>query len=60
MGEHSNKAELEIEQRLNELEKRLYSQDKRWKVIKNILVIIGSVWLALVLIGVIQFISSGS
>jgi hypothetical protein len=60
MGGPSNKSELEMEERLNELEKRLYSQDKRWKVIRNILLVIGSVWLALILIGVIQFMSSGS
>lgn len=60
MGGPSNKSELEMEGRLNELEKRLYSQDKRWKVIRNILLVIGSVWLALSLIGVIQFMSSGS
>lgn len=60
MGGPSNKLELEMEERLNELEKRLYSQDKRWKVIRNILLVIGLVWLALILVGVIQFMSSGS
>lgn len=56
----SGKSELEIEERLNDLEKRLYSQNKRWKVIRNILLVIGLVWLALILVGVIQFMSSGS
>ncbi|MEC2345371.1 hypothetical protein P9H28_14915 [Paenibacillus barengoltzii] len=60
MGGPSNKSELEMEERLNELEKRLYSQDKRWKVIRNILLVIGLVWFALILVGVIQFMSSGS
>ncbi|MFL0557308.1 MULTISPECIES: hypothetical protein [Paenibacillus] len=56
----SGKSELEIEERLNDLEKRLYSQNKRWKVIRNILLVIGLVWFALILVGVIQFMSSGS
>lgn len=49
----------EITNRLDQVEKQLSSQNKRWKTVKTILLIIAGLYLLLIVIGIIQFISAG-
>ncbi|GGG14693.1 hypothetical protein [Paenibacillus aceti] len=49
----------EITNRLDQVEKQLSSQNKRWKTVKKILLIIAGLYLLLIVIGIIQFISAG-
>ncbi|MNP82117.1 hypothetical protein D3C76_1806590 [compost metagenome] len=49
----------EIELRLRQLEKRMEFYDKRWRIMKRILICVFFIWLLLFLVGVIQFVSSG-
>ena len=49
----------EITNRLDQVEKQLSSQNKRWKTVKTILLIIAGLYLLLLVIGIIQFISFG-
>lgn len=49
----------EITNRLDQIEKQLSSQNKRWKTVKTILLIIAAVYLLLMIIGILQFVSAG-
>lgn len=49
---------MDHEQRLSNLEKRMDSHDKKWRIIKNVLIVIFVIWLILFLIGLTQFLIS--
>ncbi|WP_339267699.1 hypothetical protein MKY48_27390 [Paenibacillus sp. FSL W8-0187] len=46
---------MDHEQRLSNLEKRVASQEKKWRIIKIVLITIVVIWLVQFLIGLTQF-----
>ncbi|WP_028596759.1 hypothetical protein [Paenibacillus assamensis] len=60
MNDNNQKNLDSIEKRLNEVEKQLSSQNKRGKRIKFIFFVVLALFLMLFLIGIAQFLKSGS
>jgi flagellar basal body-associated protein FliL len=46
---------MDNEQRLSDLEERMTSHEKKWKKVKNILIVILVIWLILFVIGLTQY-----